>query len=352
MKTHPKLGLITNSTNVTLESELDGYFRSAQEVCIATAFINKDALKHLISYLENKRNKVRYLRLLVGLYGRFNSPEVLSELMDIQSRYTTTCQIRIARNLRFHWKCYFIDTGVNQVSFIGSANFTTNGISESGEMVTRFVEKKNGAFSHNLRHEFDKLFSDEEESFNILKLPLEEYRDIYQPPPPKSRKSDSKLAALLKKPFKKETAESRSFGEAKARLIIFTGYSSLKTENIIAKYKSKWSRLNYEYTCFGRKSDYDKARNADLLFYQDKNDNDEWTFTFYEVKDSEPIETPDGKYFVAYQKVKGCRVIHISKLENKLKELGVAIKKRGPFKDRNLGSRQLQELLKAFKIEK
>ena len=139
MKSSLKFDIITNSTHTTLESQLDFYFKEAQEVCIATAFINQRAVDHLIQYLQNGKQKTKIVRLLVGLYGRFNSPQILAELLRIQARYSAICKIRIASNERFHWKCYLLDTGKTQISFVGSANFTGSGISESGEMVVRFL---------------------------------------------------------------------------------------------------------------------------------------------------------------------------------------------------------------------
>jgi len=351
MKSTFHFDLITNSTNITLESELDFHLQGAQEVCIASAFINQGAVEHLINYLENRKQKTKFLRLLVGLYGRFNSPQILSELMRIQNRYSANCQIRIAVNERFHWKCYLLDTGKKQISFVGSANFTSNGISESGEMVVRVVENEKNGFSKRGRDEFNKIFDNAEESFSILQFPLEKYKSLYKPQPYYESNSDTNLSELLKKPLKPKSAIFKSYKGAKVRLLIQNGYMKVNSVKIVSKYKSEWERLSYDYSCFDSKRNYIKACEADLILYRERNNEGNWAYTFYQVMDKTEISTPDGKYFIAYKKVKGSLTRKQSIIIKKLEELNISVSKRGTAIDRNLTRKQSDELMKDFRIK-
>jgi HKD family nuclease len=345
-----QLDTITNSTAITLEHELDTHLKTAQEVFIATAFINQKTVHHLKSYLANRRHETKFLRLLVGLYGRFNSPEILIELIKLQESYKAKCEIRIARNSRFHWKCYLFDSGKKQTSFVGSANFTSSGISKSGELVVRFIESGKGVFANRLRTEFNKIFEMDSESFNISKLPLDEYKRLHRVKGFEENKEDIALSSLLKKPVETKFKVAKTSDNLKVRLVTVYGFLLQATVKTISKYKSQWHDLNYDYFCCDYYSDYKRSSIGDILFYQDKDDNGYWVYTFREVMDKDEIQTADGKYFIAVKKIRGSRSIKQSALEEKLRELKVPVVKRAPFKDKLLTNRQTSELTKLFKI--
>src|SRR5690349_12228982 len=98
-----KIELIENSGNISLLGEIDSSFSNAKKIDIASAFITEWSVKQLKQYLKSGNKSIR---LLIGLFGRFNKQQDLQSLLKLQKTYAGKFQVCISKNVKFHWKYY------------------------------------------------------------------------------------------------------------------------------------------------------------------------------------------------------------------------------------------------------
>jgi hypothetical protein len=103
--------------------------RGARNVRIASGFMDLRGARDLLEHLDPTTH-VDVLLALAGCSG----PEVIEEL---QKR--SDLEVRGSRNIEFHWKLVSIESKLDRVIFLGSANLTHKGISGRGEIMLRMT---------------------------------------------------------------------------------------------------------------------------------------------------------------------------------------------------------------------
>jgi HKD family nuclease len=132
-----KLEVVPNKGPASMGPELSRGLSWAKSLDIATAFLTVRSLERLEEALMNAQDSGRLLRirLLCGLYQRFTSAATIRAAVRLQKKYSDQFHIRIARNNRFHWKLYLLHSNAKSCAYVGSANFTEDGLTASGELL-------------------------------------------------------------------------------------------------------------------------------------------------------------------------------------------------------------------------
>lgn len=310
----------------------------ARHIDIATAFLTSPALERIGRALGRAKREKRKIeiRLLVGLYQRFTTAQTLKEARGLQRRFGDQFKIRIARNNRFHWKLYIFSTGVNRRLYVGSANFTEDGLRAEGELSLKVTATDSDAISKTLQSEFDAIWQDDKCSFSPSTEFVKEYGSLERPPHPVRNPEDTILQKHLTKagrvrdgdeggttgkPGNKKGASagdksSRKPDELIPTRIVFVNWElSEKTQSLVAQDQTSWARKDWQYTVFN-KGDYENTQKARLVLYVTHDGSrpggvlrsDYW-IELHQVQDHAEIKTEEGKYFIAHSKIPNTRRI-------------------------------------------
>lgn len=168
-----KLEHITNSGPYNFYSAIEGELLSCTSFSFAVSFISKEGTELIEKTLLKNKNLTNG-QLLISAFNYFNEVSVLQKLQQLSKRYSSKLQIHISLNKTFHWKYYKLSKAATELLFVGSANFTTGGLSENGEIMVRMASKKTSSKS-----EFDSLnksfIKEWDFSKPIMEFPLEHY---------------------------------------------------------------------------------------------------------------------------------------------------------------------------------
>jgi HKD family nuclease len=281
--------------------EIDRGLGWAVEADIATAFVTPAALKGMETALRQRRSLK--LRILVGLYQRFTPPQALAKLLSLRKEFPGRLSVRVARNIRFHWKLYAFRNGGARIFFVGSANLTKDGMTAEGELCVKITAAARDTISKSLKSEFDKLWQDDEESFELDGALLSKYQRAARPPVTtiKSEK-DNVLRRLLKQP-KRLPPEQPPNETARPRICLIT--SDVRDETMeIVEAETDWDRRGWRFVAYQYKTDFDKDLRARvLLLVTSSGRARELQLELVKVKGDAMLNTPDGKYFLAYARV-------------------------------------------------
>lgn len=103
----------------------------------------------------------------------------MQQLQKLATKSKGRLQVHISRNNKFHWKYYGFETKSKAVSYIGSANFTRSGMTDTGELQAKLtLNPKDSLLKENLNSLFNKAW---ENSADIAIVPLEKYKEAKQP---------------------------------------------------------------------------------------------------------------------------------------------------------------------------
>ena len=338
-----RVDLINNSGRKNFVEELEEQMRLSRNFEIATAFITKEAIELIEIFLKQNKNSDRIGRLITGFYHCFNSKEVLQQLQKMAAKSKGRFQVQMSKNLRFHWKYYKFENTNKVISFIGSANFTGSGMNDKGELLTKLLLRKTDRNDKQVIENLSIVFNKEwESSTDILIIPLGKYKQTKHNLNAVETLDPSIRYVLLKdKPIKLKLNQDLS-----ARVIFFNNkYLSDKSMRLISKYKSTWDKDRFEYFCYSIKSDYEAALKANVLFMIEKG-NREYRFTIADIEDKYVLQTPDGKYFIAYKPRRKSKT-ETEDIRGKLKKIGLDYHSR-KFSSKTLGTRQTKEVIELF----
>lgn len=299
-----KVDIITNSGFLNLDREFEILFKKSNLISIATAFINKGTIELIEDYLWDCSATNKKMRLIVGLYGGFNLKRDLEELLKLAKKYPDNFACRISQEPGFHWKYYSFKKNSAVTNFVGSANFTTNGLCNPGELTLKLTGKENTREIRILKAEFEKIW--EKDTIDIITFPLNKYHSkSIKIPDSAGFKIDISIKKLLNK-SQPRRRRKLNIDNNKCLVDIVDSYTSKGTSDIVYGKRSNWEKNNYDVTCLVLKSDYLKWEKAKYILQYTivKQVN---VFALYEVMDSCEIRTDDGKYFVALRRVKGTR---------------------------------------------
>lgn len=284
-----KSELISNRGTTNFDAILSEEFKKCKTFDIASAFITEHALTLLGKFAKNKY-KNRQGRILISLYQSFNSKSILTELARISSS-NKNIQVRISRNERFHWKFYQFKYVSKKTVYIGSANFTKEGLTSPGEIISKINVSRADKSRFDL---YDAAFNKEwGESVAINKIPLEKYK---QAPP---LHNSSRLHPDIKKILSAKTEHRKSDAIKLKRITITRGKVSSLTEKKIKQSETEWK--NYEYFSCVTKSEYDTLRKYNTFLLIEIHNRDYTLSIVQKIDEISEISTPDGKYFIAYK---------------------------------------------------
>ncbi len=146
-----KVSVIDNEFVATMDRELRTGFGLGGSAKCATAFLTEASVQFLDRVLSDVRKRKRdlHIQLVVGLYLRFTSPNVLRRLLTLQHANADQLEIKVARNESFHWKLYLFKSHDGRTTcYVGSSNLTIDGLEKNGELNVKLQDD---------RHAFDQL---------------------------------------------------------------------------------------------------------------------------------------------------------------------------------------------------
>lgn len=334
-----KIEFINNAGVVNLRSELEAHVKTCKSFNMATAFITQEAIDVLRIFLKSNRNSLRTGRFITGLYQCFNSKEILLELARLSKSSKGRLQIKISKTKTFHWKFYSFQNNYSKVLYVGSANFTGSGMTQTGELQSK-ITVANRDKALNVR--IDDLFNNEwENAVDISEIPLSNYKAV------KTQSSDrGKLPSEIEnilfaesvgKPFEKQILP--------VRVIKTYGQISKSTIKKVSENQTHWVKNKWEYFCSSYKKDFDLYSKEDILFLVNKNGNS-YTFDLILVVDKCVIKTEEGNYFIAYKYLSRARKETLA-IKSMLQENGINYRSRRNI-DKKLTKKQAESIRDHF----
>jgi len=329
-----RLEVIPNKGPASMGPEIQKGLDWAERVDIASAFVGSSALGILETALAKARRGARSLgiRLVTGLYQNFTSPEAIARAMRMQKAFPGSFQLKIARNNRFHWKLYLFGKGRARRLYIGSANFTDEGLKYSGELSVKIGASARDRIARSIHEEFRNLWK--HYAFEPRPAFLRKHRKSWHRPK-RSGRYQEHLLAMLETP---EVAQQPP-GNHKLRLVVVSADLADETQRIVRE-ETEWDKKRWDYTGFLRRSERDAARAARIILFMD------WrhppTLEFHQSQETANISTTDGNYFLASSKLPNSqRVKYEGSIANELNRIGLS--KRKLKNDRNLNRLQYLE---------
>lgn len=252
------------------ETELENACKDCTTIRIGTAFIDLYAIRKLEQILQQKTKFRPNIFLLIGVYLRFNKKDDLLRLRKLANQFSSRFNVHVSSD-DFHWKYYAIEKKQTQFSFfIGSSNFTRNGLRSIGELMFRFDHKISKAEENSLLYTFNDAFSN---SMDIADFDIENYIERKLPFEPAADKKVKQLLSAKSRNNKADVSPKR-FGAAFSFPVPFT----ISEERIIRQSIPEWLKRNWEYYSGISKTEWQSMQKVKYLF------------NFYRQK---------GKYYVA-----------------------------------------------------
>jgi|GEM_PF-3134597 HKD family nuclease len=283
----------------TLYDLLEEYFSNAIEILIASAFIDDVAISLIESQLTGMRvNNRPLVKLLTGTFGRLNRKRNFERLLQLSHKYEGSLSVSISKNKSFHWKHFVVIAKTHVHIVVGSANFTENGLTSSGELIYVSFAKKNDSATDNFVEVFNNEFN---AAFPINKFPLTKYKEAKLN---SDSKADAEIESLLEGLGSKSNNNSI---DSKLRIAVRAlkmNYSlSKKVEEKVYRNKSDWHKKGYFLYGFSIKSDFEAAKHSDFLinFFFDRG---KYFYAIGKKMDDDILVTGEEKYFVAYKEIK------------------------------------------------
>ncbi len=311
-----KVELINNTGIQNLRRQLEDQMLTCNSFNIASAFITSEALQVLQTFLIKNKAKNRIGRLLISLYQCFNTKEILQNLFQLQKKSNGKLQVNISRDKKFHWKHYYFKNSINNIAYIGSANFTKGGM-EQRELTTKItLQLKEKSLGENIV----QIFNDEwENSISILDFPINKYKSSSIAIQKTTQHLHPDILKLLKEVKTKDKEKNNSIPEFAIKLF---GFLSVKTKKLITQSQSHWDKYHWNYYACNRKIEYDKIRMAKTVLIINKYSN-KYSFAISVIKSYCKLDTPDGNYFIAFKEKTKADKKETDKLRSQIENLGL-----------------------------
>ncbi len=347
-----KIEAIPNKGPASVGPEITECFGWANNAYIASAFLTLASLERIEEALitsEETHNQIE-IRLLVGLYQRFTSAASIAKAIKLQEKYPNKFWVRISRNNRFHWKLYIFTKNSNGRLYVGSANFTEDGLTASGELSVKISAQETDQISESLQYEFNSLWENKNHSFAPDDKFLGDYKKLDSPSLRPKSSPDNPITKLLYNA--QRTPRKKSNDNIKPRLIFAD--SDLKKETIkkVKEEKNNWH--NWNYVCLS-KYNFERTRNARLAVYVTYNksgkrkNHDDYSISINQIEDSAELKTADGKYFVAFSKIRYSKELRYGDIKTELNKAGLTWKKLSS--DRFLNKAQIKLFCSLLRIK-
>lgn len=343
-----QLDLINNSGPIDFKDEIAEQLKTCNHFSIATAFITKDAIKLLNIFLSENKNNDRTGRLITGFYQCFNSRKDLNELNEMMKVSKGRLIVKISSNERFHWKLYNFLYSNKTISYIGSANFTSSGLTKTGELLAKLTILKSEKFKkNNLEGIFNKEW---DRSVELSKIPLKNYKQLIQPKV-SANLLDTSIKNILANYRTNKTKKDKETtnGSLSARVVLLKDYLPDRSKKIVLKTNADWKKYYY-YPTFSQTT-YNLTKKSDFLILIERY-NRKFKYYIGLIKDDCILKTKDGKFFIAYKYKHIRQVQETSSRRNFLEGLGIDYHSHN-FSEKSLGVNQTNDVLKnIFKLKK
>jgi HKD family nuclease len=329
-----RIEFINNAGIQNMKHQLEEEMKSCKSFSIASAFITSGSLEVLDIFIKKNRYRFRGGRLIISLYQAFNSKEILTSLNILNNRNQGKISIAISKNKQFHWKYYSFESEKKLTTFIGSSNFTTSGMEDPGELMSKITLANK---DRNKQKDLLAVFNYEwENSIPINEFPIDKYVSSAMSLRNGLSKLHPDILSLLK-----WKSQGKDFAEVLPGIIIvISGYLSESTTKIISKNQSHWDKNNWD--CFGghlTKGVYDRLASVRFIVIIEKYSG-KYSFYISTIKGRCPLITKDGKYFIAHKKITKKKSV-TPKIDEIFMSLG--IRYRSPkFKPKNLSKKKAQ----------
>jgi HKD family nuclease len=323
---------LVNTPISNLKSEIQERLNNCLSCNIATAFISEHAIDFIEKSLLNRSIKLQNIRLITGVYQGFNKKSDLYRLNLLAEKSKGRFEVRVSGDYKFHWKLYsFFEINMNSI-YVGSANFTNKGLSETGELTVKYTSNKRDAFIKDIQSEFKREWDD---GILIKDFAIDQYQE--------NCLQFENYNKNINKLLIRTGHIVKDNGDMRVRTVKCTIALHSKTVKIISEFINEWDSNDWEYiNCDGQR-DFEQIRIGDyfLLLWPHKK---AYKFQWVRVIDRRVIPvTPDGKYFIAYEEVS-----KVFDENDQIENLFASTFKnnyRGKFKEKQLGKNQIQKLL-------
>ncbi len=312
-----RIELIENRGPNTLLSTFRGLLGKAERIDAQAAFASAAGVGTLLPYLRKAaaRGKVR---IVTGLYQAVTEPSALRLLLTAQRQTKRRLEARLARDPRFHRKLYLIRDGKACCVISGSSNLTVEGLESAGEfnLLVRLPNPQPPV--PRLVSNFDRLW----DTGTVQLSPgLIQRYERARPRRPRKTLSGRSLALILGSTPSNDVNGGDAPPDASRHWRDhINGFARARTVAVVNE-ETDWDQKGYLW--YSSHSDVFERGDHILLFDQ----ADGWAEPVV-VRDTTrtATPTPDGRHFVAYQRVRGWHRRRLNRnLWKRFADLGLVI---------------------------
>lgn len=171
--------VLTSSPLRPIAESMRALAEACDEFWIATAFVDSGAVDDIVGHAVSRGARVRFL---TGTFGHNTRRTTFRKLLAFAEAGDVDVCIWCADGAgNFHSKLYLWRLpGEHAVAWIGSANFTSGGLQNEGELLLEIRERWNGQTMRRLRKAFDANWGRGEP---ITSKFVDSYKEAPRPPP-------------------------------------------------------------------------------------------------------------------------------------------------------------------------
>lgn len=308
------IALIDNQGPNSVAAALTHLSKKAKELDVQAAFVTTSGVKAVLTALKRVATSGR-VRVLTGLYQGFTEPSALRMLLAARKASGNRIEVRLSREKNFHRKVYGAATGSTIQVIVGSSNLTDNGLMSAGELSVWMKVPATSSNGKALRKDLRETW---QEGAVLTASMIDTYEAARVPPTFKTLGA-SKLAAIIGKAVHHEANPAdEPRPEARHWLEGTHGYVGAATETAVSAATS-WDRPGWSWQA----CDKGYARDDEMLLV-DSTAKTTWLWMMRVRGEVGPLQTPDGRYFVAYSRIPKLKKRKLTKqLRAELKAAGV-----------------------------
>lgn len=327
--------IIENSGPNNLHDALLDILNGACQADISVAFITYAGLAQILPYLRQVA-LIGKVRVITGLYQCITEPKALRTLLRSQKETRGNLSVNLSQEPKFHRKMYIIEKKTKVTAIIGSSNLTKEGLTSGGELNIAFTFSKDSKPCLELNNAFEKDWQHRSVSLSIDQI--RRYEKYHRENKEKSKLIYIPLRKILGKTTKHQEGELSIDKSITFWRDSIKGFVKKQTKQIISQH-TNWDGKNYDWY-HARKHKF--RINDELLMF----DFIDKFASLVKITDTTEVSTSDGRYFVAFKKLKNTRRKQLIKtLWDRLKSLRI-IKNRNDANSRYKLSQGKWDMLK------
>jgi HKD family nuclease len=336
-----QLELIENRGPNTLLSTMRGLLGRAKVFDAQAAFVSADGIGTLLPHLRRAASRGK-VRIVTGLYQGVTEPSALRLLLTAQRQTKGRVETRLARNPRFHRKLYLVGHGKTYSVVSGSSNLTGDGLKSAGEFNLLVRLPVSQPSVRRLSSDFNWLWNT-----GAVPLSLDRIRryERARPRRPRPAMSQQSIALILGSDSSNGTSGDGDPPDVSPRhwRDCIGGFVRGRTEAVVRE-ETDWDERGYLWYS-AVDAVFERGHNI-LLF-----DRTIGWAEVVQVRDTTrtATPTPDGRHFVAYERVPGWHRRHLNRnLWKRFADVGLAIDSAASVKRRRLTDGQWGRVASIF----